>query len=471
MKRIKKIALCLSVILITSPVLATVRYVPDEYATIQAAINACSDSDTVIIASGRYCGLGNRNINLKGKAITVTSTEPTDPQIVNATVIDCEGKGRGFVFYMGENTDSTVTGLTITNGYALLGGAIYCYNNSSPSITHCLILNNSAVFGGGIACTNSESRPEITNCNIAENAALVGGGAFYLNGSSPRIKNCIISGNFAPDGGAVYSHNAGNPVIINCTISGNIASRSAGAIYCYKASNMTINNSILWGDTATYASEVLVGNLGAATSIGVSYCDVQNRSESVIIDSGCTVNWGRGNMDIDPRFAGTAYLNDAKTSSASNYHLLKGSPCIDAGDPAFTIEPDETDIDGNPRISGDKIDIGADEFMRSIPAIVKIMPKTLNLRSSGEWISCTIQLPNEYDIANVDTETIVLNEQIQPSSYRTNERANKLLVKLDRFQTRQMLNSVEGLVELSVSGTLADGTEFEGSDTIRVIKR
>ncbi|MBA7676597.1 hypothetical protein ES703_84841 [subsurface metagenome] len=437
---------------------------PEEYANIQAAIDACQDFDTVVIAAGIYSGSDNCNINFNGKPITVRSTDPTDPQIVNSTIIDCEGNWRGFVFQTAEDADSKVAGLTITNGYGLLGGAIYSCSNSRPSITNCVVKNNSAVYGGGIACTNGKSYPVITNCQITANSALVEGGGFYLNGSNPTIKNCIISGNSALDGGAISSHNAGKPLITNCTISGNVASNSAGAIYCYESSDMTVTNSILWDDTADYASEIIVGNSGVATSIHISYCNIQGGEQNVKLADGCTVEWGEGNIDADPCFV---------NPDSNDYHLLEESPCIDAGAPDFVLGSDETDIDGNPRVLGEKIDLGADEFVPPIPATVKIMPKTLNLESNGNWISCTIELPSEYDIADIDTETIVLNDNVEigPVWSRTNQGANKLLVKLSRYQTQQMLNDIEGLVELTVRGTLIDGMEFKGSDTIRVLKR
>ena len=470
----KRITICFLAVLIAGSALADTYYVPGEYATIQSAIDACQDFDTVVIAAGTYSGPGNHTINFNGKAITVRSTDPTDPQIVNSTIIDCEGDGRGFAFNTEEDADSKVMGLTITNGYGMVGGAIYSSKNSSPSITNCVIRNNSAVWGGGIACTNGNSYPVITNCNITANSALLGGGGIYLNGSSPTIKNCIISGNAAPNGGAIYSHYSGKPLIINCTISGNVASDSAGAVYCYNASNLSINNCILWGDTAPYASEVMVGNLGDPTSIQISYCDIQGHNENVIAESGCTVELGEGNIDIDPQFVKAGYIDNSGNYVEGDYHLLDDSPCIDAGDPDFIPRPDETDIDGNPRILGEKIDIGADEFVPPIPATVKIMPKTLNLESSGNWISCTIMLlKDNYDIGDINTDTIVLNEneEIGPVWSRTNQGANKLLVKLSRYQTQQMLNAVEGLVELTVSGELIDGTKFGGSDTIRVLKQ
>ncbi|MHC4642475.1 MAG: right-handed parallel beta-helix repeat-containing protein, partial [Planctomycetota bacterium] len=273
-KKITTIA-CFIVVLMTSPVLGTIRYVPKEYANIQDAINACQNLDTVVIEPGKYVGPGNREINFRGKAITVRSTDPASSQIIKDTIIDCEGQGRGFVFNMGEKTDSALSGLTITNGYGLLGGGIYCYNNSCPSITNCVINNNSAVFGGGLACANSNTKPKITNCIITVNAAIVSGGGCYLNASSPVIKNCIISGNTASDGGAFFSHYASNPFIANCTIGQNTASRSSGAIYCYESSNMELTNSILWDNTAPYAPQIKVGNSGAATSIQISYCNIQ----------------------------------------------------------------------------------------------------------------------------------------------------------------------------------------------------
>lgn len=460
------LTICLIAVLIVNSAFAATYHVPEEFRNIQAAINACEDNDTVVIAPGTYRGWGNCAINFNGKAITVRSTNPADFQVVSTTIIDCEGGARGFDFNTWEKTDSKVAGLTIINGYGMVGGAIYSYNNSSPTITNCVIRNNSAIYGGGIASTNGKSHPVITNCHIIANSALVGGGGVYLNGSSPIINNCIFSGNVAPDGGAIYSRNTGTPLITNCTISAN----SAGAIYCFNSSNLTISHSILWGNTATSAPEVFVGNLGAATSIQISYCDIQGGEASVILDTDCTVDWGEGNIDTDPQFVDTGYIDNNGNYVEGDYHLLEESLCIDAGDPGFVARSGETDIDGNPRIAGAKIDLGADEVVPPIPVVVRVMPRTLNLQSNGEWISCTVKIPDEYSIYDVNTDTIALNKQIQPAWYKTNEEANKLLIKLDRYDTQQLLKDLEGMVPVTVRGELLDGTKIKGSDEIRVIK-
>jgi len=66
-------------------------------------------------------GTNNRDLDFHGKAITVRSTNPNDPTVVAATVIDCQGTPSnshiGFDFHSGEGASSLLFGLTITNGY------------------------------------------------------------------------------------------------------------------------------------------------------------------------------------------------------------------------------------------------------------------------------------------------------------------------------------------------------------------
>jgi hypothetical protein len=234
---------------------------------------------------------------------------------------------------------------------------------------------------------------------------------------------------------------------------------------------MTVSNSIIWGNTAPYASQILVGNSGGGTSIDISYCDIENPDENVAHEPGCVINWGEGNIDADPQFTMTAYLTST-SSFGGSYHLPEESPCIDAGDPTFVAGAGETDIDGEPRISGAKIDMGADELVVAIPAEVKITPKTLNLESEGNWITCVIRLPDGYDVADVNPDTIMLNEEVNRVWCKINQQAQTILVKFDRSEIQDMLSGVtENPVVLSVTGQLIDGTVFEGTDTITIVNK
>ncbi|MHC4500711.1 MAG: right-handed parallel beta-helix repeat-containing protein, partial [Planctomycetota bacterium] len=216
--------------------------VPSQYPTIQAAIEVAVNGNTVIIAPGTYTGAGNRDIDFLGKAITVRSTDPEDPCVVAATVIDCQGSQadphRGFYFHSGEGPDSVIAGLTITDGYVheqpALGGGIRC-TGASPTIENCIITGctawgvgglgaNRRAYGGGIFC-DSGSNPAITNCQITGNKARGGNGGQYWD---PETGDTHAYPGGSAFGGGIYCHSAGGVVIENCIINNNAAAGGAG---------------------------------------------------------------------------------------------------------------------------------------------------------------------------------------------------------------------------------------------------
>ncbi len=309
-------------------------YVPGGYATIQAAINAATSGDTVLVDAGTY----TENINFSGRAITVKSVHGTA-----STIIDGNKAGSVITFSSGEGGNSVLDGFTVTNGQAVYnGGGIYC-KSSSPLITNCFVSNNLAVSGGGgIRCESSS--PQITNCTISSNNATNynGGGIYCKSLSSPIITNCFISNNLANGFGGGIACDSSSPQIINCTISNNLPVYNGGGIDC-DSSSPTVVNSVLWDDNP---QEIYLRNGG---SITITYSDIKG-------------SWtGTGNINTDPLFAGSG-----------DYHLTANSPCINTGTNAGAPA---SDIDGDTRPQGIGYDMGADEYKgTSSPAHIIISP-------------------------------------------------------------------------------------------------
>lgn len=90
--------------------------VPEDFSSIQKAINAASNGCEISVYDGTY----NENINFIGKAITVHSVNGAEK-----TNIDGNAKGTVVTFNSGEGKDSLLDGFTIINGYAEKGGGIY----------------------------------------------------------------------------------------------------------------------------------------------------------------------------------------------------------------------------------------------------------------------------------------------------------------------------------------------------------
>ncbi len=150
-----------------------------------------------------------------------------------------------------------------------------------------------------------------------------------------------------------------------------------------------------------------------------------------------------------------------------NYHLLEDSPCIDTGDPNHITEPNETDLDGKPRVINCRIDMGA--YESPIFAEARILPRTINLASKGKWITCYIWLPEEYDVADIDPNSIFLDDEIQPEQFSVDEQAQLAVAKFNREDVQTILEV--GDIELIITGQLTDGTLFEGTDMIKVVDK
>jgi hypothetical protein len=236
-------------------------YVPDDYPTIQDAIDIARGGDAVVVRPGTYV----ENIDFLGKGITVRSETGPD-----STIIDGNQAGSVVIFGTTEGPESILQGFTIRNGQASNGGGIYC-NGSSPTITENIIRSNSvSVSGGGIY--NNESSPTISANVITENSAVAGGGGLFFTAcDSSTITDNVISENVSmePEAGGGISLYRSTLIIDNCVIDNNVF---AGiSCFCCNPSD-PFSTIILVNSSVT-------GNIGS----GIAGCNLHTEITNCVI--------------------------------------------------------------------------------------------------------------------------------------------------------------------------------------------
>jgi hypothetical protein len=156
---------------------------------------------------------------------------------------------------------------------------------------------------------------------------LWGGGVFFESGGN--IRSCLIVHNTAHNGGGAYCNSDGD--VQNCTLCNNTASSAGGGIYNFLNPKTNIN-CIIYHNFAPSGTNY--HNAGGSQA----FCDAS------------PLPAGPGNIGQPPGFL------------AGDYRLWLGSPCIDAGTNLPWMAT-ASDLDGNPRIYEDRVDMGCYEFV------------------------------------------------------------------------------------------------------------
>ncbi len=318
------------------------------YSTIQEAINESADGDTIYLTEGIYADAGDKNLTWDGneKHLTITLHEDAD-----YAIIECNGKGSGFRFdRTNQNTLDIIDGITIRNcekydseneiGYA----GIYC-EGVAVTIKNCIIIDCGWC---GVYCDNAD--PIIENCMFSKNLV----GIMADNHSLPSIKLSIIENNKLE---SIYATDESYISILN-----NLIVNNQRGIHCLGgASAKIVNNTIAdndeWGiklrnDTPADVINSIIWSNGTCfdvdyNKITVSYSCAQDSIPSVNPDS-----------------LGNIYKNPCFVFPGRDYHLQNTSPnispCIDAGNNDVVNWDD--DLDDEPRINGETVDMGAYEW-------------------------------------------------------------------------------------------------------------
>ena len=231
---------------------------------------------------------------MAGKAITLQSSDPSDPDLVAATIIDGRQNGSVITCNNSEGTDTIISGFWITNGSGTeirgdkYGGGMY-NDNSSPIIENCTFSSNTSGSGGGMY--NDNSSPKITNCTFSSNTSGSGGG-MYNDNSSPKITNCTFSSNTSGNGGGMYNDNS-SPTLENCLFTENTTPSLGGGVFNCENSNPTFTSCIFSNNSAGQGGGI--GNWNTSPSVQ----DCTFNSNSVNISGGGLWNCENSNPTVE----------------------------------------------------------------------------------------------------------------------------------------------------------------------------
>ena len=310
--------------------------VPGSFPTIQEAIDASGDGDTVLVQPGEYF----ENLRFNGKSIVLTSrffqtgsADDISNTIINGSQPVHADTASCILIVDGESPSTVVQGFTLTGGKGTRwldphgagtyteGGGILT-EGTSPTIQFNIIRDNvitnttAVVSNGGGGIRSGDGNPAIRNNWIHHNAGRYGGG-IVLNYCTGKIYNNVVSYNEGGQdfgGAGLWFTGTNNQTVVEvfnntivnnrCLGTGSYGGKGGG-IFVFSIKLLARNN-IIWGNTQSTGGPIAKFFGGTVTA------------EFSNIQGGYT---GQTNLNIDPLFADTVFFN-----------LGPASPCVDAAD-------------------------------------------------------------------------------------------------------------------------------------------
>jgi hypothetical protein len=286
------------------------------------------------------------NINIGWGGISFGTTTNSDTSIMRYCVLNYKSNSFYFAIECSGRTNILIDHCSI---YKSRGG-INCQYSSITISNNKIFDNNNSTPGSGIKCFYDGSL--IINNEIFNNKGSAGAGIWALNHDPPypRIIQNLIFNNTANGGAGGIVLDYGTPYLINNTICNNNGG-SFGDVYCwYLDSSTVISNNIIYNNSGNQLY------VYPSTGVTVSNCDIQGGYAG-----------GIGIVNQDPVFVNpTDSIGVMYQIGNYDWSLQQSSPCINAGDTALSNLIPSSDIQGNPRVYQNRIDIGAYEYQSLI---------------------------------------------------------------------------------------------------------
>jgi hypothetical protein len=251
-------------------------------------------------------------------------------------------------------TDCVISDNASTNGVDSYGGGVYCTLGSTVRVASSLIVSNTAADGGAFQAVSSGTTLDVIHCRVVGNVATIsGGGTRYDGGVRSTVAGCVFAGNQARYiGGGISVGPFGDVSLHRATIAWNQVtdtvivepdSQGGGGIAVagvVSTATLSLRHCVVVGNIAVVGNDMRCGDVSV---VQASHCNIG--------DIYGTMHTSSNIISVDPMFADPAN---------GDFHLLYGSPCIDAGS---TNTGASLDMDGESRPFGGAMDMGADEFV------------------------------------------------------------------------------------------------------------
>ncbi len=271
----------------------------------------------------------------------------------NVAPYGSDDNARGGGMAVRESPNTIIERCVFKNNRARRGGGLYIHA-SKTVVLECLFEGNHAFNGGGAQLTDGGTTGTIERSRFFQNTCeWDGAGVDIRSGAHISLINCILAENSTPHNGGALSVIGGSTTtasatLINCTLHNNFA-----------GSETSPNAIVVWApDSAGTAQSILQNSIVWALDNRVQFSSGNTLSYSCY-SNGAGMTDGGNNVSADPLFV---------NPGARNFHVLEGSPCLNAG---TTENAPATDMVGTARPQDTGVDMGVYEhYMVVVPNVV-----------------------------------------------------------------------------------------------------